>query len=43
MSGVALLMFVAVVLLPLAFFAWMGWWALLDRNIHSSTRRPSLK
>jgi hypothetical protein len=43
MSGVALLMFVGVVLLPLAFFAWMGWWAVLGRDVHPSTRRPSLK
>jgi hypothetical protein len=43
MSGVALLLFVAAALLPLAFFAWMGWWAVLGRDIHSSPRRPSLK
>jgi hypothetical protein len=36
-------MFVAVVLLPLAFVVWMGWWALLAHDIPSRKRRPSLK
>jgi hypothetical protein len=43
MSGIALLMFAGVILLPVAFFFWIGWCALLVRDTHTSKGRPSLK